>query len=308
MNFIIKNQFYPIIIIFLGTFLTSSSLYANNIDFMYNRFFSFQKKIIENTSNLSTKNNCDFFYNPINKKNIKLDYFAGYADNIRDLIRDPIEINALRAFLLRPCSLTSEDQSCGFQLNPNNPFFLFKSVKNLNNSSVLFEIELHDSAYTTSDKINRISSEQIVKSEKTRADFKQAISSSDVVIYSGHSRFGGGPDFFPEVFNKEGHEIPSYYLKEKNGLNDILDGFKNRINSKLFLLFLGSCDSKKHFLPSFKKATKTSEYFILSKSEINESDFHYEFLKMLHMLLNKKCPQDIFSESSKFEFINKSAN
>ena len=156
----------PIQLVFIFSFLLMSVDLPYTVDIFYARFTMHQNEILKNadmirTSALPTQMNpaelqCLRYYAPLlSKTKIRMDYYAGYDDDIRDAVKDPLEVGAMRAFLLSPCS-GPNDQSCGFALYPGHPFLLYKKVQIANANLNLIEIELHDSALTTSDRVFKL--------------------------------------------------------------------------------------------------------------------------------------------------------
>ena len=233
-----------------------------------------------------------------------MDYYAGYDDDFRDSVKDPLEVDALRAFLLSPCR-GPNDRSCGFSLYPGKPYLLYKKVQLENSNVALIEIALQNSALTTSDRENRDVknvSQQNAKSEAVRQNFIKSVATADVIVYSGHSRFGGGPDFYPEHFLPNGADDPAYYLTTKKGLNDMVGSLSNRQESP-FLIFMGSCDSKKHFQEALFKNAKGPRHAILGTRAVTAPEYRYEFLHFLNGFLNQSCEKS--DRFGNFELLHK---
>jgi hypothetical protein len=81
---------------------------------------------------------------------------------------------------------------------------------------------------------------------KAERNFRDGLNAGDIVIYNGHSRDGGGPDFNPPKTIPGGHVNYDWYQAHTPGLNMVLDGLvPGSGHPKVLGLF--SCVSGKHF-------------------------------------------------------------
>lgn len=249
-------------------------------------------------------NSCRSFLGPIlNKQKIRIDYFASYSDGFRDTLHDPLEIRGLRATLLTPCSQHGNHKLCGFFPVNGNPFLLSRKIRHADGHEKTIEIQLVDSALTSSDQANKQNIlEQNKKSEMVRQKFITALKSTDIMIYSGHSRFGGGPDFYPERFLANGADDVNYYLSHKRGVNDMLTGLSGRTD-RPFMMFMGSCDSKKHFASALASSSQAPYFSFLTKKAVTENDVYKQFVHVMTLILNESCPVDFKNQFEDFEII-----
>jgi len=168
--------------------------------------------------------------------------FFGYLDQTpSDIVLDGQKSDELISTLTFPC-LDEKSKLCGFIEKQQNPTKLQKD--NL-------IITIYSSSISSSNQYNLQSNEQKIKSLLTMQAFIQALQIEQFVIYAGHSRFGGGPDFSIPHLNKNEDIDKDYYQSKTPGLNLILNSIKN---SKLLKLALLSCDSKNHFETQIHKA------------------------------------------------------
>lgn len=287
-------------------------------NFMYTRFQQVQNENVKSARTIpvaqiiatpsgytpQTVNNCSRFFGPLRQKStIRVEYFVGYADDYRDKVRDGDEVSALRAFLLTPCFDDKKDRLCGFRGIPNVINLYFKDIVWYDQSTKRIEINLRNSSISDSDRSNRQNPEQIAKSKLVRNEFIQAIKSGDLIMYSGHSRFGGGPDFSPVLYKNhaEFKEDTSYYLKNKLGLNDMLTALAAREQSP-WLIFMGSCDSRNHFAKPFSLAKNAPVNTILADDSVDESQSQKAGLRILDLLVNQKCPESFNSYLNPYTF------
>lgn len=250
---------------------------------------------------------CSQFLSPVLKKDkIRIDYFTGYADNFRDQTHDPLEVRGLRAVLLSPCSNHPYHQLCGFFPVNGNPFLFARNIRSTTGINKTIEIALFDAGISDSDSYNRAHiDEQNTKSAKVRSQFIRSLKTTDIMIYSGHSRFGGGPDFYPEHFLPNGSDDVAYYTSEKRGVKDMLSGLASRADSP-YLMYMGSCDSKKHFASTLATAKNGPLFSVLSGDQVNELDAFKQFFHIMTLVLNEACPGDFKTDFEKFQLIKNS--
>ncbi|MEO5667868.1 MAG: hypothetical protein ABIR96_07415 [Bdellovibrionota bacterium] len=93
-------------------------------------------------------------------------------------------------------------------------------------------------------------------SKKAEAFFDSALREADAVIYSGHSRKGGGPDMRKPVTHKDAagdlHVDYAHYQKTRPGLARIENNLA-KTQDKPELVASLSCDSYNHFYDFLKK-------------------------------------------------------
>jgi hypothetical protein len=270
-------------------------------DYYFSKFNGFQAVVAQKTQTRrpydlrqvlqpEARLQCETMWRPFLKKShIRIEYFTGYNNNYHYQVRDGFERSALLALLLSPCR-SEHNQFCGFK--PIHAELFTKSVLLPDGRQRTIEFGLHQASISANDKANRTNPQQQVHSEKVRQQFIQASGSADVLIYSGHSRYGGGPDFSPEVLTDTGDDFPSYYRQRKNGLHDLLGGLNSRTDEGLSLLLLGSCDSQKHFHQTFQARTDKLKTSLLGTSAVMEDTFFQTFFNLMQMLMTENCSED----------------
>ena len=291
-------------LLLLILFFLSLEVHADQTDNIF-RLFEEVSKRVTNLNNQSlrticqstlgaraTKNEieaCVKFYKPIiDKSKIRIDYFIGYL-NYDERVVDGFEKAAFRAFLLRPC--VGKDTFCSFKSTPENPEYFYKEMTWANGQKKKFEVYLHNASVSSDDASNRKSNAQKIKSESIRRKFIEAASTSDVLVYSGHSRFGGGPDFFPEKMTAKGTEDVAFYKKNKPGMKDLTEGLSKRDKDhSLFMNIMASCDSKKHFAATLKKEPQGPQNALLSNRSVSDHEAQTSIITTLSMLFAGQCP------------------
>ncbi len=206
---------------------------------------------------------CDQFYSDINqKRSIKIILGLGYYDdsegqpfsfNYRDdstgqLMTSNFGMNATidiayvhmyTNMFTRKCH--GDLRLCGFK--EVSPGVFKKTVKNPQGQKVEAVIEMRNSSVTTSTALNmgEQAAEQAAKSEATTRWFFGSIPSADLVIYNGHSRKGGGPDFSPPKLLENFHVNYPYYVARTPGLSRLLEALSAPTKPKALMLM--SCNS-----------------------------------------------------------------
>lgn len=237
---------------------------------------------------------CRNFLLPLQKKSkITIGYFVGYDNSHRDQVMDNFEKKGFMAFLLSPCR-SKEMKICNFIPVPGKPDTYSKIIKNLIGDPLEIEILIQDSSFTSSNSANIQSRDQYVKSGVTRRSFMKSLAEKDVIIYSGHSRYGGGPDFFPVSYDINGEENNSnYYRRHRSGLTDLITGLEQRVKNKIqppAVLMMSSCDSKAHFSSSLNNKTFSPYSTILTTSAIYSIQAIPPIVGLLGLILNQTCP------------------
>lgn len=137
-------------------------------------------------------------------------------------------------------------QLCGFKEENQGRFV--KSVRGPDRKKIRVVLEMKSSSISPEHSVNTGSraSEQLARSEATANWFFGSVSSADLLIYNGHSRKGGGPDFYPPKLLKNLHVNYAYYHNNKPGITRLLSSLR-AAPSKPTAIIMASCDSNKHF-------------------------------------------------------------
>lgn len=208
---------------------------------------------------------CDAFYSRVRAKgSMKIVMGIGYYDfsegepfsfEYRDglaLKRHDFGMNATidntymilyRDLLTRKCR--GKLQFCGFK--ETAPGIYAKTVKTPEGRKIKATIEVRDSSVTPehSANIGPLKAEQSWKSDQTTRWFFDTVNTADLVVYNGHSRKGGGPDFEPPKLLKNLHVNYAWYDKNKPGLTRLLAALDR--GQKPAAVLMMSCNSVKLF-------------------------------------------------------------
>jgi len=130
------------------------------------------------------------------KPEIKMSLFIGYLDE-GDLTQDGMVKADLVDGLVRPCS--GGHQFCGFTRDPDNADFFYKNIKGPDGNERRVRLQVTNSSISseTGRNTGELATQQRSKSANAISQFKQSLSSNEVVLYQGHAGLGFGPIFGP---------------------------------------------------------------------------------------------------------------
>jgi hypothetical protein len=212
----------------------------------------------------------------------------GYKDSRPTrFVGDRYERAMFSDYLLRTCQ--GDEVVCGFTPDPNNAEFFSKKILWYDGKERAVQVQVLTSSVGPDDEWNRNSSLQSWNSDRTRRLFRKALAFSDIVFYNGHSRVGGGPDFFPPKIFKSGMIQYDYYQAARPGLKDLLadlEATKKARQPRLLGVF--SCASNKHFQQSILD-TKPKLGLIASQALLYQSDAMENMVAGLSAVLRGEC-------------------
>lgn len=187
-------------------------------------------------------------------------------------------------------------QICGFVRSHDNADLFMKkiSIRGRERKVLLWVV---NSSVGTDDQENATDPFQRWKSKYAELAFNSGLRDADVVMYDGHSRFGGGPDFASPRLADDGTVDPSSYQTERPGLTKMLSALKESVRpkagpfSKLKMLGLFSCSSSQHFTQEIHEVSKAG--IVASKVLMYYSDALAQSLSTLDDVLKARCPRSI---------------
>lgn len=186
---------------------------------------------------------------------LALGYFDGFhseglsyngVDYGKHAAVDPFLRSAVHAVLTRPCQ--GQNQLCGFQEGGGDD--VEKRYVRAGQ-----EVRLLSGALTPfyQENVRRRSQEQSSRSVRAEQAFLNSFNDSDMVIYVGHSREGGGPDFRPARLSSSGQVDYPFYKARKEGLRRVIEAISGG-QRKAGSFAIVSCDSSDHFLRDLRRA------------------------------------------------------
>ncbi len=244
------------------------------------------------------------FKNSIKSGVLDIRYALGYFDDSQgiDIMYDgfnyglspslDIEIfHILRRVLTEPCDSKTR-QLCEFKEtgDPQTGLVVLTKPVTILGSQILAKITLTHASASESYLENKGSMAETQKklALQSEQNYFDQIGIADVVIYNGHSRNGGGPDFNPPLLDKSLHvDYDGYYRVKKPGITRVLNQIKKNPN-KDFILGLFACYSQKHYYSSLVKANKAQK-MVLSTDTIDYFDSLHGTLGLMESLLRGQC-------------------
>lgn len=168
----------------------------------------------------------------------------------------------------------------GFHRNPKDDDELSRKLENQNG---MMMVRVVHSSVGPDDDENRKDPYQRYQSKAAHDSFISAIGNTDVILYDGHSRDGGGPDFEPPRFLANGHVDYAWYRQNQVSFKELIRVWK-KSEIKPRELGLISCYSSQHF-------SKKMEIFGTKLTTISSLIYYTDALeKMLEIIrgyLNK---------------------
>jgi hypothetical protein len=247
------------------------------------------------------------FKNPLKNGVIDIRYALGYFDDSQaiDIMYDDfnyglspsldIEVfHVIRGALTKKCE--GNRVLCSFKESgdPSQGLVVLEKKINLQGAEVLARITLTHASASESfeDNKNLLKDRQDFLTKQSEENYFGAIGKADIVIYNGHSRNGGGPDFNPPILSKDLHvNYDGYYKVKRPGINRVLTMLKQNPNKDSVMGFF-SCYSKSHFYNALLRANPKQK-LILSSDTINYFDSLYASMGYLEGLLHGQCGQDL---------------
>lgn len=212
----------------------------------------------------------------------------GYKDSRPTrFVGDRYERNALVRELIAPCPPGAV--ACGFRRAADDGETFTKEIglRSGGRRQVVVEI-LHSSAGPDDDE-NRKDPLQAWRSRRAETVFLEGMREARVVLYDGHSRDGGGPDFGPPRLVKEHVDYYWYQLK-RPGLERLLARLRETPRAPK-LLGLFSCVSSRHFSAELREAAP-SLALVTSSELLYYIDAFKGLLGTVGAVLGQACPTD----------------
>jgi hypothetical protein len=194
-----------------------------------------------------------------NDKKFETTYVHGYSDDGEG--KDTLDIyyqNKLIQGLTVACG-TSGKLNCGFKRSPDDAEKFQRFVIGLDGNPVPVFFLITHSSLTSVNKTNLNNPKQEYQSQHAKEMFGKGLKKSHVVIYDGHSRDGGGPDFSPPKTLSNGHTNYDWYRSHRVGLQYMVNTLTENENDPQ-LIGLFSCSSINHFYNSISRAAPSSGF------------------------------------------------
>jgi hypothetical protein len=260
-------------------------------------FFSAQAQATQGSrmASGSTKDKtCQAAYkNLYGNGSLKIRMVFGYKDTRpARFVGDRHERLAFVQRILKPCG--PNEQACGFRRDSGNSDLFRKMVKGPDGKLAKVQLVVTHSSAGSDDSSNRQNPFQKWQSSYALKSFTLGLEKADVVLYNGHSRFGGGPDFEPPRLTPTAEVEAIHYKSARPGLELIRSHLHRRATGddegSLKVLGLFSCASSQHFADEITGDFSTG--LISSRALIYHADALEQSLLALSALLEMRCEKD----------------
>lgn len=266
--------------------------YPNIINIL-NNILDFQNQRTLGCPRPNTSNHANLYRKFLSKKNdaINISVGIGYNDQRPDnFVWDEYLTRLISFTLLAPCK-NIFNKNCGFKPISWTPNFVILSKEIWDNKQLI--VTLFFSALSTNDELNRKNPKQIESSQSAQQQFYNSLGNADFAFYLGHSRNGGGPDFYPPKIMDNLHTDYKWYNQtqlQKTEMIRVLE--KLPANKKPALVGLLGCSSQLHFYKKLKEASPTTA-FILSKNAIYTFEYFQGLFSFINGIQLKKSVEEI---------------
>lgn len=182
-----------------------------------------------------------------------------------------------------------DQKMCGFTLKSVNPHILTRKTFGPDGKMKILKVITDASSVSEDDAQNRKNPAQKIQSKKMQDLFANALETSDVTFYHGHSRDGGGPSFSPPKLTSDGHVDYNWYHKNKGDKRLMIDALaKNPGKSRI--IGLVSCSSIRWFSQSIEKSAPATG--ILATNESFYTSSFLESLPVMENIFSYQCLKD----------------
>ena len=263
-----------------------------------------------NVAGVDSLNKCQPLYKNVHQnKVLDIRYALGYFDDSRGFdIRwngknwgyspslDIGIFESIRDTLTERCKKPSQLNLCGFNEtgNPKLGKVILQKKIQLLGEDVQVRITLTHASASESfiENTRSLNQRQEFLTKQSEENYFDGIGKADVVIYNGHSRNGGGPDFNPPILDSTLHtDYNGYYEIQRPGIKRVLELIKTAENKESVLAFF-SCYSKKHFYNDLLLANP-EQRLILSAETIDYHDSLKASMGYLEGFMRGACGQDL---------------
>lgn len=204
---------------------------------------------------------------------------------------DILAFGVIREVLTGPCA-SPEQNLCAFREsgNADTAAVVLERDIPLGGKPVKVRLRLTQSSASERYRDNQgpLRERQQATSSQSRENFLAGLREADVILYNGHSRNGGGPDFRPPVLRESDlHVNYARYMSAKIEMRDMLAAM-SEAGGRPRVVGIFSCFSRKHFQAGMSRANPAAT-LILSEDEIPYDTALVASLSYLEALLRGNC-------------------
>jgi hypothetical protein len=246
---------------------------------------------------------CQAFYNKMYADgtvsfSVGLGYFNSEGDDYTymgkdygDAVLDPFAYRAYINVLTARCSGSAK--ACGFKGRGGT---LSKTVKTPSGRKINVVIHIANGGSSTKNSNNatpngNMSAAQLQQSKYARSVFFGGIQNgTEVAIYMGHARSGGGPDFYAPRLLSNGHVNYGSYKAQQEGIGTLVSALRKATSAGRSpkIVAILACNSSGLFAGRMASASPGT-MLITANSLFNDSDFYPTGLGVIDNVLNERC-------------------
>jgi hypothetical protein len=178
------------------------------------------------------------------KSEINVTIAYGYFDAEDGSTWDNRMLQQFLNTMTAPCKSWST-KSCGFQIAGTGPYILTRKMTGPDGFIKTVKLTVDSPSLSTDSAANMSSALQKKKSEAVKQMYFKGLRDSEVTLYLGHSRDGGGPDFDPPKLN-HGHVDYNWYQEHPRDKKEMLNILSENPDKARILGFF-SCSSIRWF-------------------------------------------------------------
>ncbi len=175
---------------------------------------------------------------------IDIRFVFGYNDSDEEtLVGDSIARQSMVDQVTAKCATDNLVQACDFKRSADDADIFEKIVVGPAGKEHKIRLKLTSSAYSASDRVNKLfATEQKEKSAEAEKVFYSGLREADMLLYIGHARDGGGPDFAAAKRRANGTTDFDHYRSQTPGMDRLSKVLSEPGPTPKILGFL-ACDS-----------------------------------------------------------------
>jgi hypothetical protein len=151
----------------------------------------------------------------MSKPEINVTIAYGYFDGEDGSTWDTRMLNQFLNKMTAPCK-TWHTKSCGFKKSGKGPYILTRKMTGPDGMIKTVKITVDAPSTSADNKTNMSNPAQKTKSAAVKNMYLNGLRNSEVTLYLGHSRDGGGPDFDPPKLRNGHVDYDSYQSNPKD--------------------------------------------------------------------------------------------
>lgn len=235
----------------------------------------------------------DMYTDLYSKPTLDFRFVFGYMDdkNAEDVAAREAAVERL----MRPCAQWLQG-ACGFTYeSDDDDEVLVKKMRGPDGQEKTIRLTITSSAVSTNLAKNRgpLAGVQAAQTERARHVFESGLNDSDMLIYVGHGRDGGGPSFGPPRLKANGEVDFDWYNRNPASRNSMLAKLRGATNPpKLMGIF--ACYSEKYFVDQIRRAQPRTGVVGSTGLTLFEALYAQSF-GMLDAVLAMRCERQFFS-------------